>query len=74
MFPQPLIRNWARRLIASEVDADAPSEQIELATLRAYEKLRRQLCAPSELTLFRRSLLVLCLWPSRNFQGSVRCR
>jgi hypothetical protein len=46
MFPHPLIRDWARRLIASEVDADAPSEQTELATLRAYEKLRRQLCAP----------------------------
>ena len=46
MFPQPLIRDWARRLIASEVDADAHSEQTEFATLRAYEKLRRQLCAP----------------------------
>ena len=48
MFSQPMIRDWARRLIASEVevDADPPSAQTELATLRVYEKLRRQLCAP----------------------------
>jgi hypothetical protein len=41
-----MIHDWARRLIASEVDADPPSAQTELATLRVYEKLRRQLCAP----------------------------
>jgi len=41
-----MIRDWASRLIASEVDADPPSAQTELATLRVYEKLRRQLCAP----------------------------
>jgi hypothetical protein len=46
MLPQPMIRDWARRLIASEVDDDPPSAQAELATLRVYEKLRRQLCAP----------------------------
>jgi hypothetical protein len=41
-----MIRDWARRLIASEADADPPSTPTELATLRVYEKLRRQLCAP----------------------------
>jgi hypothetical protein len=46
MLPQPMIRDWARRLIASEVDADPHSARTELATLRVYEKLRRQLCAP----------------------------
>jgi len=46
MDPQPMIRDWARRLIASEVDADPLSAQPELATLRVYENLRRQLCAP----------------------------
>jgi len=46
MFPPSMIHDWARRLIASEVDADPSSARPELATLRAYEKLRRQLCAP----------------------------
>ena len=46
MLSPPMIRDWARRLIAFEVDADPPSAQTELATLRVYEKLRRQLCAP----------------------------
>jgi hypothetical protein len=41
MLPPPMISDWARKLIASEVDADSPS-----ATLRVYEKLRRQFCAP----------------------------
>jgi hypothetical protein len=48
-----LIRDWARRLIASEVDAGAPSAQSELATLRVYEKLRRQLCAPVGVDAFQ---------------------
>jgi hypothetical protein len=46
MLPPPMIRDWARRLITSEVDSDPPSKQTELATVRVYEKLRRQLCAP----------------------------
>jgi hypothetical protein len=41
-----MIRDWARRLIASEVDADPSSAQTGIATLRVYEKLRRHLCAP----------------------------
>jgi hypothetical protein len=41
-----MIHDWARRLIASEVDADPSSAQTELATLRVYEKLRQQFCAP----------------------------
>ena len=46
MLSQPMIRDWARRLIAFEVNADLLSAQTEPATLRVYEKLRRQLCAP----------------------------
>jgi len=46
MLAPPMIRDWARKLIASEVDADPSSAQTELAALRVYEKLRRQLCAP----------------------------
>lgn len=46
MLPPATIRDWARRLIASEREADSPSTLAEPATLRVYEKLRRQLCAP----------------------------
>ncbi len=46
MLPPPMICDWARRLIASEVEAGPSSAQTELATLRVYEKLRWQLCAP----------------------------
>jgi hypothetical protein len=41
-----MICDWARRLIASEADAGTPSQQTHAATLRVYQKLRRQLCAP----------------------------
>jgi len=46
MLPPTMIRDWARTLIASEVDADSPSARTEGATLRVYENLRRQFCAP----------------------------
>jgi hypothetical protein len=46
MLPPPMIRDWASKLIAFEVDADSASAQTQLATLRVYEKLRRQFCAP----------------------------
>jgi hypothetical protein len=46
MFPKPIIEDWAQRLIASAVDADEPSSETEIATIRVYEKLRRQLRAP----------------------------
>jgi hypothetical protein len=48
-----MIRDWARRLIASEIDADPPSARTELATLRVYEKLRQQLCAPVGVDSFQ---------------------
>jgi hypothetical protein len=53
MLPPPMIRDWARRLIASEVEADPSSAQTELATLRVYEKLRRQLCASAGADSFQ---------------------
>jgi hypothetical protein len=46
MLTPPRIRDWARKLIASEVDADSPSVPTGGSTLRVYEKLRRQFCAP----------------------------
>jgi hypothetical protein len=46
MIPEPIIEDWARRLIASAVDADEPTSETEIATLRVYEKLRKQLRAP----------------------------
>lgn len=42
MLPQLMIRDWARRLLASEVNAESASAKTE----RVYEKLRTQLCAP----------------------------
>jgi hypothetical protein len=39
-------RNFARRLLACEALADTTSTQTESATVRIYEKLRQQLCAP----------------------------
>ena len=39
-------RDLARTLIAREAHATTPSLQAEPATLRVYEKLRRQLCSP----------------------------
>jgi hypothetical protein len=48
-----MIRDWASRLIASEVDADSASSQTELATLRVYEMLRRQLSAPVGVDAFQ---------------------
>lgn len=53
MLSPPMIRDWARRLIDSELDADPSSVQTELATLRVYEKLRRQLCAPVGVDAFQ---------------------
>lgn len=38
MLPPPVISDWARKLIASEVDTDSTTAQTELATLRVYEK------------------------------------
>jgi hypothetical protein len=46
MLPPSMTRDWARRLIASEVSADPHCAQTPLATLHVYEKLRRELCAP----------------------------
>jgi len=53
MISPPMIRDWARRLIDSELEADSSSIQAELATVRVYEKLRRQLCAPVGVDAFQ---------------------
>ena len=39
-------RDLARSLVACEADASTTSLQTEPATVRVYERLRRQLCAP----------------------------
>jgi hypothetical protein len=46
MYSQTMIHDWARRLVASEVDTELPSARTEGATLRVYEKLRQKLRAP----------------------------
>jgi hypothetical protein len=46
MFPPQKTRDLARSLVAGEADASATSLQTEPATVRVYERLRRQLGAP----------------------------
>ncbi len=53
MLPSSKTREWARRLIASEVEADPPGTQTDLATLRVYESLRSKLCAPIGVDSFQ---------------------
>jgi len=53
MLPPLMIRDWARKLIASEVDADSTTAQTELATLRVYERLRLQFRAPVGVDAFQ---------------------
>jgi hypothetical protein len=48
-----MIRDWASKLVAAEVDADSASSRNEGATLRVYEKLRRQFCAPVGVDAFQ---------------------
>jgi len=53
MPPQKKTRELARSLVASEADASATSLQTEPATVRVYERLRRQLGAPVGTDAFR---------------------
>jgi hypothetical protein len=46
MPPRQMTRDLARSLVASEADANTTSLQAEPATVRVYERLRRQLGAP----------------------------
>jgi hypothetical protein len=46
MLPPQKTRDLARSLVACEADATTASPQTEPATVRVYERLRRQLCAP----------------------------
>jgi hypothetical protein len=46
MFPPQKTRDLARSLVAGEADASTTSLQTEPATVRVYERLRRQLGAP----------------------------
>jgi hypothetical protein len=46
MLPPQKTRDLARSLVASEADASTIPLQTEPATLRVYERLRRQLAAP----------------------------
>jgi hypothetical protein len=46
MLPQKKTRDLARTLVAKETDASTSSLQTEPATVRVYERLRRQLSAP----------------------------
>jgi len=53
MLPPPVISDWARKLIAAEVDTDPTTAQTELATLRVYERLRLQFRAPVGVDAFQ---------------------
>ena len=53
MLPPKKSRDLARSLVASEADASATSLQTEPATVRVYERLRRQLGAPVGADAFR---------------------
>jgi hypothetical protein len=46
MLPPNKTRDLARSLVASEADASTASLHTEPATVRAYERLRRQLGSP----------------------------
>src|SRR5487761_2621211 len=46
MFPAKKTRDLVRSLVAREADAPATSLQAQPATVRVYERLRRQLGAP----------------------------
>jgi hypothetical protein len=46
MFPPQKSRDLARSLVASEAEASTTSLQTEAASVRVYEKLRRQLGSP----------------------------
>jgi len=56
---------FAASLLARPMKLTA-SLHTEPATVRVYERLRRHSAQPWELTIFRRSLPVLWLLPSRN--------
>jgi maleate cis-trans isomerase len=53
MFPPQKTRDLARSLVANEADASATSLQTEPATVRVYERLRRQLSAPVGVDSFQ---------------------
>jgi hypothetical protein len=53
MLPPQKTRDLARSLVASEADAATTSLHTEPATLRVYERLRRQLGAPVGVDGFR---------------------
>ena len=53
MFPPQKTRDLARSLVTSEADANATSLQTEPATVRVYERLRRQLGAPVGVDSFQ---------------------
>ena len=53
MLPPPTIRDWARKLIASELATDSTTAQTEPATLRVYERLRLQFRAPVGVDAFQ---------------------
>ena len=53
MFPLKKTRDLAHKLVASEADESKPPLQTEPATVRVYERLRRQLGAPVGADGFR---------------------
>jgi len=72
MYSQTMIHDWARRLVASEVDTELPSARTEGATLRVYEKLRQKLRAPVGVDGFQAlAARALSLAKSRSLRFSA---
>jgi hypothetical protein len=74
MPPPKKTHDLALSLVARETDPNRSSLRTEPATVRVYERLRRQLGDRWELTAFRLSLPVLWLSPRRNLPSSELCR
>ena len=70
MPPPQKTRDLARSLIACEADETKASVHAEPATVRVYERLRRQLGASVGVDGFQALASVLWLLPSRNLPGS----
>ena len=74
MPPPKKTRDLARSLVASEAMQLRPPCKPNLQQCASMRGCAGNSAHPWELTVFRRSLLVLWLWPSRNLHASARCR
>ena len=74
MVPPEKTRDLARSLVAFETEASTTARKPNLQLCASMRGCAGNSAQPWELTVFRRSLPVPWLWPSRNHPGSARCR